>query len=99
MARVEKITWTIEVSKDLENIFDFYVEKSSTAAGRIIEDIISQVENLKFSEQHQTDELNPKYRRIVIGHYKILYRIQGNEVFVLRAFDTRSDPNKQIIIL
>ncbi|HKL40868.1 MAG TPA: type II toxin-antitoxin system RelE/ParE family toxin [Cryomorphaceae bacterium] len=97
MARVDKITWTIEISKDLEGIYNFYAGKSEKAANRIIEEIISEVENLKFARQYQTDELNPNYRRIIVGHHKIVYRITQNELVVLRAFDTRSNPEKQAL--
>lgn len=56
MARVEKIIWTLEISKDLEDIYNFYAEKSERAANRVIEEIISEVENLKFARRIQPDE-------------------------------------------
>lgn len=96
MARVKRVIWTLEVTKDLKEIFNFYSGKSFTTASRLIESIIDEVESLKFSEQHQSDEFNPNYKKIIVGHHKLIYRIISNEIIVLRAFDTRSDPNKQI---
>ena len=97
MERVKKIIWTLEIAKDLENIYNFYAEKSERAASRVIEEIISEVENLKFARQYQADELNPNYRRIIVGHYKVVYRVKKNELVVLRAFDTRSNPDNQFL--
>ena len=40
------------------------------------------------------EKLNQDYRYIVIGNYKIIYRIYLNEVIINDVFDTRQDPEK-----
>lgn len=95
MARVKRVIWTLEVTKDLEEIFSFIAEKSPVSASRTIETIIEAAENLRFSEQYQADEYNPKYRRLIVSHYKLVYKILNDELVILRAFDTRIDPSRQ----
>jgi hypothetical protein len=72
MERVERVIRTLEATKDLEDTFTFYSEKSVSAAARIVERIIEKVEDSKFLKQHQADEFNPKYRRAFGGHYRIV---------------------------
>ena len=38
--------------------------------------------------------LNLDHRRIIIGNYKIIYRIQGNYIYITDIFDSRQDPKK-----
>ena len=40
------------------------------------------------------DHLGLSHRRIVEGNFKIIYRVEGNEIFVTDIFDTRQDPQK-----
>ncbi len=38
--------------------------------------------------------LGLKHRRIVESHYKIIYRIAGEYIYITDIFDTRQDPAK-----
>lgn len=96
MGLVFQIRWTETSSLDLELIFEFYLSKSLRAAGKIVGEIIDQVESIDFTHQYQQDEINPKYRRIIIRHFKVLYRVDQNVVYITRIFDTRQNPKKQI---
>lgn len=89
------IKWSETSASDLEVIFDYYFSKSPTAASKIVDEIIEQVESIEFTHQYQKDELNPKYRRVIIRHFKVIYRVQKNVVYISRIFDTRQDPTKQ----
>lgn len=90
------ILWTKESEKDIDAIYDFYFEKSPKYALEIIAEIIFETEKLVFSEQYQLDDINPNYRRIIVGHYKILYRICENLIVIFSVFDCRSNPKKLI---
>ena len=56
--------------------------------------IYSVIDDLVFSTQFQTDDINPNYRRIVSGNYKILYRVENDKIIIFAIFDTRQNPNK-----
>jgi len=97
MGRVKEIIWTLAVVDDLEQIHFFYADKSISAATRIIENIIDKAESLKFTEQYQKDDLNPNYHRLFVRHFKLVYKIGGNNILILRAFDCRSNPDTMIL--
>ncbi|HBH05260.1 MAG TPA: hypothetical protein DDX92_01490 [Flavobacteriales bacterium] len=97
MGVVQKITWTERSSLDLEEIFNFYQQKSITAVTNIVNEIIDQVESIGFTHQYQKDDLNPDYQKAVMRHFKVLYRVNGSEVFITRVFDTRKDSRKQTV--
>lgn len=44
-------------------------------------------------EEH-LEHLNKEHRRIIENNFKIIYRVEGNVIYVTDFFDTRQDPNK-----
>jgi len=38
--------------------------------------------------------LNKGHRGLVVGNFKIIYRISGSEIYITDFFDTRQDPSK-----
>ncbi len=40
------------------------------------------------------DHLGLNHRRLIVGHYKIIYRVTKQYIFITDIFDTRQDPNK-----
>lgn len=86
------IFWSLDAELDLDNIFEYYFEKSPLAAHRIINDIIDSAESLIFSGQFQLDEYKTGCRRIVIRHYKVLYTVDDEVAYIVRVFDSRRNP-------
>ena len=35
-----------------------------------------------------------EYRRLVVGNFKIIYRIEGEVIYVTDTFDARQDPKR-----
>ena len=90
-----KVIWTKGSRVSLRKIWKFYSEIDPKIADRIIEEILETAESIKFDKQYQVDELlKGEFRRVIIRHYKIIYRIQKDTLQVLRVFDTRQDPKK-----
>ncbi|MGI0105197.1 type II toxin-antitoxin system RelE/ParE family toxin [Salinimicrobium sp. WS361] len=82
----------------LRHIWQFYAEINPDLADKIIGEILEGVKNLVFLEQYQVEETLPgNYRRIIIRHFKIIYRAMGNGIVVLQVFDTRHNPEKHKI--
>ena len=88
------ILWSKRAGKSLENIFNYYFKLSEPSAERIRKDNLKTVATLRFVEQYQVDEINTEYRRMVIRHYKIVYKVKRNAILILNIFDTRQDPSK-----
>ncbi|HYG17055.1 MAG TPA: hypothetical protein VEC12_14955 [Bacteroidia bacterium] len=48
----------------------------------VINDILEGIDTIGLPEMFRKDEFNPKYRRVIARHYKILYRAEGMSVFI-----------------
>lgn len=94
MSKVLSIVWSQEAFISLREIHEYYFRLNPAAADRIREEVVSAVSNLKYTKQYQLDEFNPDYRRLIVRHYKVFYKIKGQEIRVLEIFDTRQNPNK-----
>lgn len=49
---------------------------------------------LQGAEEPLLEHLGLSHRRIVVGHYKIIYRISGSYIYITDIFDSRQDPKK-----
>ena len=90
------VIWTFETEKDLDEIYEFYLQVSDKIALKIISEIILETDKIIFLEEFQVDEINSKYRRIIVRHFKILYRVVSNEIVIFAVFDSRQNPEKLI---
>lgn len=91
-----RIVWDTHAKADLKLIHDFIKLKSPQGAKNVINDIVSETKNIKFTQQYQVDEiLGEPFRRIVVRNYKIIYKVHSElEIRILQIFDTRQDPIK-----
>jgi hypothetical protein len=46
------------------------------------------------SLEEQLLRLKRKYRKLICSHYKIIYSVRKNIVYIHTVFDTRQNPNK-----
>lgn len=94
----------LEVSEyatlQLEEIWSFHaVEAGVKVADKITGKILSDIDRLVArprAAQVETllDHLGMEHRRLVSGHYKIIYRIIDDLIFVSDIFDSRQDPER-----
>ena len=42
----------------------------------------------------QLEHLGKEHRRLIEGHFKIIYRVEGSTVYVTDIFDSRQNPEK-----
>ncbi|MBZ9729852.1 type II toxin-antitoxin system RelE/ParE family toxin [Salegentibacter sp. JZCK2] len=70
-----RIIWSSTAKLKLQKIHDYFKfeKKKPQGAKAVIRDILKASRETTFPEQYQIDEINPKYRRIIIRHYKIIY--------------------------
>ena len=90
------VVWTFEAENDLDDIYEFYLQVSDKIALKIISEIILETDKIVFLEEFQVDEINSKYRRIIVRHFKISYRVVSNEIVIFGVFDSRQNPEKLI---
>jgi len=90
-----QIIWGNRAKNDLKDIHLFYAAKSNKDAGEMIDSIIKAAESIVFAEQYRVDEfLGNPYRRLIVKHCKIVYRLKNNTIVIFRVFDTRQNPSK-----
>ena len=97
-----EIIITSDALRRLANQLDFLYEELSYSKKKIIDIeqmLLSNAYNLKFNPrigqfEGELSHLNKGYRRIIVGKFKIIYRIEKNTVHVTDFFDTRQEPSK-----
>ncbi len=93
MEKVIKIEWTDTAKTALKSVFDFHVVNSEKSAHNIVDKIVKTADAIVFSKQYQLDDINPNYRRMISGHYKILYKENGNIISIMNIVSTKANPD------
>lgn len=61
-----KIIWSSQAKQDLKDIYEYWKKKSVQGAKNVRSDILKTPKTIYFAKQYQVDDINPKYRRIVV---------------------------------
>ena len=82
-----RITRTAE--RDVENIWSFIAQDSPEEASRFIDRLEDQIATLeRFSERcpliPENEILGTRYRHLLYGSYRSVFRVRGKTVYVLR---------------
>ena len=94
------IIWTDFAIKNLKAIFDYYsVNGGKQVAHKIRKEILNSVKQLASNPNSgqlelNLEELSEKYRYLVVGNYKLVYRIVVNQIVVNDIFHTKQNPFK-----
>ncbi len=89
--------------RQLDEIHMWYSTGASSAvADKIVEDILAitrLLEQLPFGGQVEPWMEHKKlgHRRVVVGNFKVVYRVHQNEVRIVDVFDSRQDPGKMTV--
>lgn len=87
-----KIIWTNQAKASLIAIYTYYKNKSLQGANNVKAELLQSPKTIYFSKQYQIDEINPKYRRIVVRDYKVLYREENGVIKVMDIVGTKQSP-------
>lgn len=96
-----KLIITADAIQNLNHALD-YLEDSGVSyyvINRIRDKILDSAEVLLTfpdigTPEFELEHLGQSHRRIIKDHYKIIYRIDGDTIYVTDIFDTRQDPSK-----
>jgi addiction module RelE/StbE family toxin len=91
----QKVIWTNTAKNQLKEIYQYYKKITPQGATKVKNDILKASRELVFIKQYQQDEIEPEFRRIIVRHYKLIYTIENQTIYILRIFDTRQNPAKQ----
>ncbi|MCB0521565.1 MAG: type II toxin-antitoxin system RelE/ParE family toxin [Lewinellaceae bacterium] len=96
------VTWTHPAMRSLKRHYDYRKSNSGTDAARKFRkslfDATSRLRNFPRlgKEEKSIVYKDKEYRSLIEGVYKIIYRIEGMEIFIIEVFDTRQDQDKLI---
>jgi len=97
-----KVTFTDPAAERMRDIHKFYkCNVSEIIADKIIAKILDAAKILEVSpwagqEEFYLKHLGHDHRTIIAGNYKIIYRIEVEEVLITDVFDARQDPAKMV---
>ena len=82
-----RILRSIGAKADLAGIWSYLAERSPQAADRLTKEIEQQIERLAdFPEiGPQRPEIRPGVRVLVSGNFLVLYKFEGQTVFIIRV--------------
>ena len=96
-----KVVYTSQAWLSIDSNIEFLYRQGLTEEkiAEIIDQVFERAESLiNFPFSGQTEPMlssqRKDYRRLTISHYKIIYFIEQETVFITDIFDSRQDPNK-----
>ncbi|MBT3423269.1 MAG: type II toxin-antitoxin system RelE/ParE family toxin [Bacteroidetes bacterium] len=87
-----KTIWTKQAKNALKSIYDYYKDKSLQGAKNVTTELLESPKTIRFAKQYQLDNINPKYRRIIIRDYKVLYREAKESIYIVDIVNTKQSP-------
>lgn len=97
-----KLVYTEQAVNSLREVLEFLSEVQHIPDEKILEirnQILDAADALLEHPSIGQEEpflvnLGRQHRRLVEGHYKIIYRIEGEYIYITDIFDSRQDPDK-----
>ena len=91
--KVIGIIWSERAIESLKDIFQFYKSKSLQGAINVRKDILKTIKNIVFADQYQVDDINLKYRRIIVRDFKILYLAKKDRIEIIDIVNVKRSPS------
>lgn len=92
------IRWSDEAIQDLRLVFlDLQKRNSKEIALKIRTELFRAPKSIIFPEQFQVDEYFPRFRRIVVRNYKVLYYENEGTINIAGIFNSYQDTSKMKI--
>ncbi len=95
-----KLIYTEQALISLKEALDFIAPKVTGQKLKEIRDSILDaadtllLQPLEGQEEPYLKHLNLGHRRIIVSHYKIIYRVMDESIYITDIFDSRQDPSK-----
>ncbi len=95
-----KIEWTSGALQDLEDRYDFLISQQvpHNKAVKAIQHIKSVTKLLVtlplLGKEFISTKSAIEYRLLIVGGYKIFYRIDNDYIYIMTVFESRQDPNR-----
>ncbi len=99
MEKIYKVVIPASAKESLREIIQYIKLDSPSAAKNVRLKLLELAKSLsispeRFSRESFLESLSGNYRSVVLWHYKIIYKVQDNEVVILRFIHTSRDPEE-----
>lgn len=87
-----RLTWTESATADIEEYAHFLTQRSPEAAARFVRSIHDAAERLcdfPHSGRVVPEWRNRGRREVIVKHYRVIYRLEPDEVVITGVEDTR----------
>jgi toxin ParE1/3/4 len=87
------VSFSKKAEEDLEEIWSFIAADNPDNATEFVLNLEKQVESLsRFPERcpliSENDLLRGKYRHLIYGHYRTIFRVKGKTVYIIRIINS-----------
>ena len=97
-----KVIYTDQSLDSLQEVMEFLLEElgiSIEKVSGIKTQLLDKADSLalhphKGQKEEYLEHLGKEHRRLIDGHFKIIYLIEGDIIYITDFFDTRLDPEK-----
>lgn len=94
---INEIVWTKRSLKNLQMIFDYISKDSLQNANKVINDIVKSMEKAQtnafiYNVDKYKINNDSNYRAFEKHHYRVVYKIIKNTLYVLRVRHTKQEP-------
>jgi plasmid stabilization system protein ParE len=95
-----ELIYTEQALESLEEAIEFMAPKvTQEKLFEIRDSILDKADTLLLQpnqgqKESYLEHLELDYRRIIESHYKIIYRVIGESIYITDIFDSRQDPEK-----
>lgn len=95
-----KLFYTRRALESLQECLDFFPhdvpsEKVNEIRDQILAKADKLLQNPNIGQREEyLEHLGKSHRRIIEGNYKIIYRIEGESIYITDIFDSRQNPDK-----
>lgn len=95
-----KLVYTEQAIVSLQECLDFFPsEVSAQRVNEVRDKILTKADKLLENPyigklEEYLEHMGQSHRRIIEGHYKIIYKLKGDMIIITDIFDSRQDPSK-----
>ena len=94
--RKPKPIWSRLAIRELESAHAYLVERNPEAARRFASQVLDATERIRRHPEvgAVANDILPdgRYRHVIVGHHRIIYRLGEQAIVIVRVWDARQDP-------
>lgn len=97
-----KVIYTDQCYESLDELQHFLLEDQGLPLEKVLElrnKLLDKAAGLEkghdlYQEETYLKDLGKNHRRAIEGYFKIIYRVEGQRIYITDFFDSRQDPAK-----